>query len=94
MPIGAIGATVGLGKAAAAGTTALKGFKLGSSLKGAWDWISNRGFSLTSGKWNVRKRAQSIDAGLNGFDLTNAVGGLTTNEMLAIAGAAYLLFKK
>jgi len=91
MPIGVMGATLGLGKVLGAGATAGKGIKLGASLKQGWSWLTNNGFSLTSGRWNLRKGRNSGQAG---FELGNAVGGLSTNTMLAIAGAAYLLFKK
>ena len=91
MPIGIVGASVGLGKVLGAGATAGKGIKLGASLKKGWSWLTNNGFSLTSGNWNLRKGRNSGQAG---FELGNAVGGLSTTTMLALAGAAYLLFKK
>jgi len=91
MPIGVMGATLGLGKVLGAGATAGKGIKLGASLKQGWTWLKNNGFSLTSGSWNLRKGRNATQAG---FELSNAVGGLSTTTMLALAGAAYLLFKK
>ena len=92
MPIGVMGVSLGLGKALGAGATAEKGIKLGASLKQGWSWLTNNGFSLTSGRWNLRRGRNS---GANaGFELGNAMGGLSTNTMLALAGVAYLLFKK
>ncbi len=90
MPIGVIAATGGA-KALAAAATAGKGKALAGAFKTGWSWLVKNGFSLTSGRWNVRKGRESAQAG---FELSNAVGGLSTTTMLALAGAAYLLFKK
>lgn len=86
-----MGVGLGLGKALGTGAAAGKGAAIGEGLKKGWNWITNNGFSLTSGRWNLRKGRNSNQAG---FELGNAVGGLSTTTMLAIAGAAYLLFKK
>ena len=91
MPIGVMGVGLGLGKALGTGAAAGKGAAIGKGLKQGWSWLTNNGFSLTSGRWNLRKGRNSNQAG---FELGNAVGGLSTTTMLAIAGAAYLLFKK
>lgn len=91
MPIGVMGVGLGLGKALGTGAAAGKGAAIGKGLKQGWSWLMDNGFNLTSGKWGLRKGRNSAPSG---FELGNALGGLSTNTMLLLAGAAYLLFKK
>lgn len=80
MPLLAVGATAG---------KAVGGFAL-SKAKQGWSWLTNQGFSLTSGKWSLRK---SKELGATN-ELSNAVGGMSTTTLALLGLGAYLLFKK
>ena len=73
-----------------AGAKAVGGFAL-SKAKQGWSWLKGNGFSLTSGKWNVRRGADNKQTGI---ELGNAMAGMSTTTLVGLGAVAYFLFKK
>lgn len=84
-------AMVGSAAAGQVGAAAVKGgFKLGAWAKQLWSNVSNSGFTLTSGKWSLWKRQNSIGAA----PTMEGVTGMNSTTLIALGIGAYLLFKR
>lgn len=91
MPVLATLGASGLGAMASGISATAKGFQLGAKAKQAWGWLTNNGFSLTSGKWSLNKRKE---AGSATFEIAQGLSGMSNTTLIGIAVLAYFLMKK
>lgn len=87
MPVLATLGSAAVGKMGAAAVSG--GFKLGAWAKNQWSNLSNQGFTLTTGKWSLWKRKDSI-----GASQMEGSAGMDTTTLIALGIGAYLLFKR